>query len=47
MYMHSYAIGLIGATELGTVTLHFVQNLRRFHRSISRWILLRRKYIFR
>ena len=46
MYIHLHTIGLIGVTELGTVTCHFVPNRRQFHWSISRWILLRRKNIF-
>ena len=46
MYIHLHTIGLIGVTELGTVTYHFGPNQRRFPLSISRWILLRRKNIF-
>ena len=46
MYIHLHTIGLTGVTELGTVTFHFAPNLRRFHWSISRWILLIRKNIF-
>ena len=46
MYIHLQTIGLIGVTELGTVTCHFAPNQSRFHWSISRWILLRRKNIF-
>ena len=43
MYIHFHTIGLIGVTELDTVTLHFAPNQRWFHWSISLWILLRRK----
>ena len=46
MYINLHTIGLTGATELGTVTSHFAPNRRRFHWSISQWILLRRKHIF-
>ena len=46
MYIHLHTIGLIGVTEIGTVTCHLVPNRRRFHWSISRWILLCRKNIF-
>ena len=46
MYINLHTIGLTGATELGTVTFHFAPNRRRFHWSISQWILLRRKHIF-
>ena len=46
MYIHSHTIGLIGVTELGTVTFHFAPNRRRFHWSVSQWILLHRKNIF-
>ena len=45
MYIHLHTIGLIGVTELGTVTCHFATNRRQFHWSIYRWILLRRKNI--
>ena len=30
IYIHLYTIGLIGVTELGTVTFHFVPNQRRW-----------------
>ena len=40
MYIDLYTIGLTGVTEWGTVTFHFAPNRRRFHKSISRWILL-------
>ena len=40
VYIHLHTIGLTGVTELGTVTFHFAPNRRRFHWSISRWILL-------
>ena len=43
IYIHLHTIGLIGITELGTATFHFAPNRRRFHWSISQWILLRRK----
>ena len=46
MYIHLHTIGLIGMTELGTATFHFAPNRRRFHWSISQWILLRRKNLF-
>ena len=46
MYINLYTIGLTGVTELGTVTCHFAPNRRRFHWSISQWILLRRKQMF-
>ena len=46
MYIHLHTICLTGATELGTVTCHFAPNQRRFQRSISWWILLRRNNIF-
>ena len=46
MYIHLHTIGLTGVTELGTVTFHFAPNRRRFHWSISRWILLLRKKDF-
>ena len=46
MYIHLHTIGLTGVTELGTVTVNFAPNRRRFHWSISRWILMRRKNIF-
>ena len=41
MYIHLHMIGLIG-----TVTCHLATNRRRFHWSISRWILVRRQNIF-
>ena len=44
--IHLHAIGLTGATELGTVTCHFAPNQRRFQWSIFWWILLRRNNIF-
>ena len=46
MYIDLHTIGLTGATELDTVTCHFAPNRRRFHWSISQWILLRWKHIF-
>ena len=46
MYINLHTICLTGATELGTVTCHFASNRRRFHWSISHWILLRQKHIF-
>ena len=46
MYIHLHTICLTGVTVLGTVTFHFAPNRRRFHWSISRWILLLRKNIF-
>ena len=46
MWNHLHAIGLIGVTELGTVTFHLAPNRRRFHWSISRWIMLGWKNIF-
>ena len=46
MYIHLHTIGLTGVTEVGTVTVHFGPNRRRFHWSISRWLLLLRKNIF-
>ena len=46
MYIHLHTIGLIGVTVLGTVTCHLAPNRRRFHWSISQWILLHRKIIF-
>ena len=46
MEIHSHTIGLIGVTELGTITFHFAPNRRRFYWSISRWKWLRRKIFF-
>ena len=46
MYIHLHMIGLIGVTELGTVTFHFAPNRRRFHWSISWWIFLCRTHVF-
>ena len=46
MCINLHTTGLIGVTELGTVTCHFAPNRRRFHWSISRWILLCRQNIF-
>ena len=46
MYIDLHTIVLTCVTELGTVTFHFAPNRRRFHLSISRWILLLRKNIF-
>ena len=47
IYIHLHTICLIGMTELGTATFHFAPNRRRFHWSISQWILLREKKSFR
>ena len=47
IYIYWHTIGFIGVTELGTVTFHLAPNRRRFHLTISRWIWLRRKNIFR
>ena len=46
IYIHLHTICLIGMTELGTATFHFAPNRRRFHWSISQWILLRGKNLF-
>ena len=46
MYSPLHMIGVIGVTDLGIVTFHFAPNRRRFHWSISRWILLCRKHVF-
>ena len=35
MYFHLHTIGLIGVTELGTVTFHFEPNRRQFHWSMD------------
>ena len=46
MYIHLHTIGLIGMTELSTAKFYFAPNRRRFHWSISQWILLRLKKSF-